>query len=90
MAETDKIFEMKEPYTDTSRNPEAGGFAPAYSETHNDQADILRLGKKQEFKASTAHLPVEITTDRFDCRGTLICFRPWGLFPYTWQRGNLY
>ena len=46
MADADKIAEMKEPYAET------GVVAPVYGDTYNDQADMLRLGKKQEFKAS--------------------------------------
>jgi len=55
-----QVFEMKDnkgPYNsssaETTRNPEAGLMGGSYGDTQQDLADMMRLGKKQEFKAST-------------------------------------
>jgi hypothetical protein len=58
-----EVFEMKGkgPYdsssAETTANPEAGLMSGSYGDTQNDMADMMRLGKKQEFKVNTTLIP---------------------------------
>lgn len=47
---------MKGPYDSSSA--EAAGAPSIYGDTNNDQVDMLRLGKKQEFKARSQRSPL--------------------------------
>lgn len=51
-----QIHEMKGPYDSSSA--EAAGAPSIYGDTNNDQVDMLRLGKKQEFKARSQRSPL--------------------------------
>lgn len=65
-----EAFEMKGkgPYdsssAETTGNPEAGLMSGSYGDTQNDLADMMRLGKKQEFKVNIAssrpQIPISI------------------------------
>jgi hypothetical protein len=61
----------------------------AWGETTHDVADMKRLGKKQEFKVLIRPNFQGDSKNLTHGRGTSISYQRWGLFPYTWQRGNL-